>query len=272
MGDFVQVSLEYRTDGTIANVTLTRPDLHNAFNETMIEELRSAFVGFDKHSNVRAVVLSGEGKSFCAGADLNWMKKMVDYTFEQNVEDAHALSRMLSIIAHCPKPVIARIHGAAFGGGVGLIAACDIAVAVESATFCLSEVKLGLLPAVISPFVLKKIGQSNAQRYFMTAERFTAAEAQRIGLVSEVVSDTEALDSTIDGLLSALLANGPEAVSQCKVLIEQVFHTDWDRAVDITTKMIAERRISKEGQEGMKAFLEKRPPNWAQANPSTVKG
>lgn len=272
MGEFVKVSTEQRELGTVARVTLNRPELHNAFNETMIQELHSTFAGFTRHSEVRAVVLQAESKSFCAGADLNWMKKMVDYTFEENIEDAHALAAMLRIIHDCPKPVIARVHGAAFGGGVGLVSACDMAVAVENATFSLSEVKLGLLPAVISPFVLKKIGSGNAHRYFLTAERFIAAEALRIGLIHEVVPDVEALDAKIDALLDTLLVNGPEAVAQCKVLIEKVCHVEWDRAVDITTKMIAERRSSKEGQEGMKAFLEKRPPSWTEVNAPAGKG
>lgn len=282
MGEFVQVSLEQLTGSqsesekqqghSIARVTLARPELHNAFNEAMIAELREAFAGFGKNSDVRAVILSGEGKSFCAGADLNWMKKMVDYSFEQNVDDAHALAAMLKTIYNCPKPVIARVHGPAFGGGVGLIAACDMAVSVESASFCLSEVKLGLLPAVISPFVIKKIGQSAAQRYFLTAERFAAAEALRIGLISEVVPDTDALDAKIVNLVESLAANGPEAVTHCKVLIEKIGNCDWERAVDITTKMIADRRISREGQEGMKAFLEKRPPSWTQTHTPVTKG
>lgn len=258
MADFVRVE----TANGVAKVTLSRSELHNAFNEVMIRELNEAFASFNKDPEVRVVLLQGEGKSFCAGADLNWMKKMVDYTFEQNVEDAQALAKMLRKIYDCPKPVIARIHGPAFGGGVGLIAACDIAVSTETATFCLSEVKLGLLPAVISPFVLKKIGESAARRYFLTAERFSAQEALRIGLICEVVPDEAALDAKIESLLSALKANGPESISHCKVLIEKVTHFDWDRAIDITTKMIAERRASGEGQEGMRAFLEKKPPSW----------
>jgi len=272
MAEFVQVAHEQRELGLIARVTLSRPDLHNAFNEIMIQELHEVFTGFNKQSPVRAVVLQGESRSFCAGADLNWMKKMVDYTFEQNVEDAHALASMLRAIHDCPRPVIARVHGAAFGGGVGLLAACDIAVAVETATFCLSEVKLGLLPAVISPFVLKKISPGNAHRYFLTAERFTAAEALRIGLIHEVAPDIETLDARIDAVLDTLLLNGPDAVAQCKVLIEQVCHTEWSRAVDITTKLIAERRSSREGQEGMKAFLEKREPNWVKRGTPTSSG
>lgn len=268
MAEFVKTSVE----GRVGRVVLSRSDLHNAFNEQMIAELREAFITLGKNHEIRAVVLSAEGKSFCAGADLNWMKKMIDYTFEENVNDAHALSAMLKVIHDCPKPVIARVHGAAFGGGVGLIAACDMAVAVESASFCLSEVKLGLLPAVISPFVLKKIGPGHARRYFVTAERFSAAEALRIGLISEVVADEPALDTGVSKLVDALCANGPEAVTECKVLIQQVWPFDWDRAVDITTKMIAERRASAEGQEGMRSFLEKRSPNWQQANEPAVKG
>jgi methylglutaconyl-CoA hydratase len=276
MGEFVRIDLEQRGDGTVAKVVLNRPDVHNAFNEVMIRELHQAFATLGRQSDVRVIVLAGEGKSFCAGADLNWMQKMVDYTFAENVQDAHGLASMLRTIHACAKPVIARIHGAAFGGGVGLIAACDIAIATEASTFCLSEVKLGLLPAVISPFVLKKIGAGAAHRYFLTAERFTAAEALRLELISEMASDVTALDATIDRLTEAIIANGPEAVSQCKILIEHVCHFEWDRAVDITTKMIAERRASAEGQEGMRAFLDKRSPVWpkphAPAKKAPVKG
>lgn len=242
---------------------MNRPDLHNAFNEVMIRELRDAFTDLGARGDVRAIILAGEGKSFCAGADLNWMKKMIGYSFEENVEDAHALAAMLKVIHDCPKPVIARVHGAAFGGGVGLIAACDMAIAVDSATFSLSEAKLGLLPAVISPFVLKKIGPGAAHRYFLTAERFGTADALRIGLISETAPDAETLDSRIETIIQAILANGPEAVTQCKTLIEGIWHFDWNRAFDLATKMIAEKRISSEGQEGMKAFLEKRSPGWA---------
>jgi methylglutaconyl-CoA hydratase len=265
MAEFVRVEI----DKGVARVALTRSELHNAFNEVMIGELREAFTVLGENSQVRAIVLSGEGKSFCAGADLNWMKKMIGYTFEQNVEDAHVLAGMLKAIHDCPKPVIARVHGAAFGGGVGLIAACDMAVATEAATFSLSEAKLGLLPAVISPFVLQKIGPSAAHRYFLTAERFNAADALRVGLISEIAPDVETLDTRIEATIAAILANGPEAVSQCKVLIDEITHFDWDRAFDIATKMIAEKRISVEGQEGMRAFLEKRSPSWVAGAPVT---
>ncbi|WP_303674645.1 enoyl-CoA hydratase/isomerase family protein [Vampirovibrio chlorellavorus] len=264
MGDFIRIAVEEKASGAIATVTLGRPELHNAFNAPMIAELRDAFTGFGKNSPVRAIVLRGEGKSFCAGADLNWMRQMVDYSFEQNVEDAHALAAMFRAIQQCPKPVIARVHGAAFGGGVGLVAACDMAFATASASFCLSEVKLGLLPAVISPFVLKKIGEAHARRYFLTAEKFSATEAHRIGLLSEALPDEAALDNQLETVLAALCANGPEALAHSKILIEQVCRFDWERAVDITTKLIAERRISAEGQEGMQAFLEKRSPTWVQ--------
>ena len=258
MAEFIVTAI---ADG-VATVTLNRPDLHNAFNEVVIKELAEAFTTLGHDDSVRAILLAGEGKSFCAGADLNWMKKMVDYTFDENVQDARALSDMLKVIHDCPRPVIARVHGAAFGGGVGLIAACDIAVATEAASFSLSEVKLGLLPAVISPFVVRKIGMSASRRYCLTAERFKAAEALRIGLVTEVVSDVVSLDEAVTRITDAIKANGPQAVAICKTLLEKVELFDWGHAVDISTKMIAERRASTEGQEGMKAFLEKRPASW----------
>lgn len=245
-----------------ARITLNRPELHNAFNDEMIRELEATFADVGKSPDVRVVILQAEGKSFCAGADLNWMKRMIDYSFEENVVDALGLARMLKVIHDCPKPVIARVHGAAFGGGVGLIAACDFAVAIETATFALTEVKLGLLPAVISPFVLKKMPASAAQRYFLTAERFDAQEALRTGLIAGVVNTEEELDAWIQDRIKALKANGPEAVSTCKVLINDVLAFQWEAAMRLTSEMIAGRRISEEGQEGMKSFLEKRPPNW----------
>lgn len=267
VSDFITL----RQAGPVAWVTLNRPDLHNAFNEAMIQGLHEAFTALGKEVSVRAIVLAAEGKSFCAGADLNWMKKMVDYTFEENVADAKALAEMLAAIRDCPKPVIARVHGAAFGGGVGLVSACDMAVAVDKATFCLSEVKLGLLPAVISPFVVEKIGLSGARRYALTAERFSAAEALRLGLLSQVVESEEVLNAAIQTLTEAIVANGPEAVAHCKTLLRGVAQAnDWPSARDLTTRMIAERRASAEGQEGMKAFLEKRSPAWNQEATSGV--
>lgn len=262
MGTLVELEILSRPQGRFGSVRLNRPDVHNAFNEQMIQELHAAFTTLGKDASIRAIVLRGTGKSFCAGADLNWMRKMVNYTFTENVQDAHALAAMLRMIHDCPKPVIAAVHGAAFGGGVGLLAACDIVIATENGSFCLSEVKLGLLPAVISPFVLQKIGAGSARRYFLTAERFSAATALEIGLISEVVVDAETLDARIEALVDLIIGNGPEAVAQCKQLLSHLCNHDWNRATDITTKMIAERRASVEGQEGMHAFLEKRSPAW----------
>jgi len=225
--------------------------------------MTAAFGTLGQTADVRAVVLRSEGKSFCAGADVNWMKRMVDFSFEENVQDANILADMLRTIRECPKPVIARVHGAAIGGGVGLVAACDIAVAVPSAIFCLSEVKLGIIPAVISPYVVEKIGMGAMRRYALTAERFDAAEARRIDLIHEVVADAAAMDGWLDARCKDLAANGPEALAMCKQLLREVSAADWDRRQTITTRRIAERRVSPEGQEGLKSFLEKRPPRWA---------
>lgn len=254
----------------IARVTLTRSEIHNAFNDEMINQLVETFQTVGKDESVRVVVLDAEGKSFCAGADLKWMKKMVDYSFEENVVDALGLARMLKTIHDCPKPVIARVHGAAFGGGVGLITACDMAVCLDSVTFALTEVKLGLIPAVISPFLLKKMPASAAHRYFLTAEKFNAQEARRFGIVSEVVSTEAELDAWIDSVIAALKANGPEAVMVSKELISKVINLDWGSAMKVTSEMIASRRISAEGQEGMRSFLEKRPAAWLEASPATT--
>ena len=251
------------TNGRVGTVTLTRPALHNAFNEVVIEALTRVFDEFGRDAGVRAIVLAAEGKSFCAGADIHWMKRMVDYSLEENIADATAMATMLRTIRECPKPVIARIHGAAIGGGVGLVAACDMAVAVSSAVFSLSEVKLGILPAVISPYVMEKIGPGHLRRYGLTAERFDATEARRIGLISEVVDTVEEMDAWVRRICDALLANGLEAVAACKTVLREVQPLDWDAKQRLTVERIAERRVSGEGQEGLKAFLEKRRPNWA---------
>jgi methylglutaconyl-CoA hydratase len=229
----------------------------------MMKELTEAFVAIGSDASARAVVLAGEGKSFCAGADVNWMKRMVDYSFDQNVSDANILAKMLRAIRECPKPTIARVHGAAYGGGVGLIAACDMAVAVRDALFCLSEVKLGIVPAVISPFVLEKMGPGQARRYALTAERFDATEAKRIGLVNEVVETAEQLDAWIGEITKHIMANGPAAVAACKRILSEVAGVAWDQVQARTTQRIAEIRISPEGQEGLKSFLEKRKPKWS---------
>ncbi len=254
--------LRLETELGAAWVALNRPELHNAFNEVMIAEITEAFEDLSRREDVRVIVLAGEGKSFSAGGDVNWMRKMVDYCVEENVRDAGAMAGMLRAIRECPKPVIARVHGAAFGGGVGLTAACDIAVAVESAVFCLSEVKLGIVPAVISPYVMEKIGPGQMRRYGLTAERFSAAEAKSIGLIHEVFADEAQMDGWISKTCESLRANGPKAISAAKRILSEVAGMPWERVQDITTRTIAELRASPEGQEGLLAFLEKRTPNW----------
>ncbi len=258
MADFLKTTIA----GPVATVTLARPELHNAFNDDMMRELTAAFEKYGAAAEVRVIVLASEGKNFCAGADINWMKRMVGYSFEENVADAKVLSRMLRTIRECPRPVICRVQGATYGGGVGLVAACDMSVALQSAGFCLSEVKLGILPAVISPFVLEKIGPGAARRYAITAEVFSAAEAHRIGLLSEVVEAVEEMDAWIAKIAGAIAANGPTALAECKRILSDVSGTHWDHAEDITTKKIAELRVAPEGQEGLRAFLEKRKPGW----------
>lgn len=247
-----------------ARVVLRRADLHNAFNEVMISDITQTFRELGAREDVRVVVLAGEGKSFSAGGDINWMKKMVGYTFEENVKDANAMADMLRAIRECSKPVIARVHGNAFGGGVGLTAACDIAVALESAVFCLSEVKLGIVPAVISPFVLEKIGPGQMRRYGLTAERFSATEARRIGLIHEVFASESQMDDWIAKTCDMLKSNGPKALAAAKQIFTEVAAVPWEKVQEQTTRTIATLRASPEGQEGLRAFLEKRTPNWTQ--------
>jgi methylglutaconyl-CoA hydratase len=259
-------TLEVAIRGDVATVTLARPDVHNAFNETLIADLAAALRALDADSAVRAVVLAGSGRSFCAGADLNWMKRMAGYGHAENVADAMALAAMLHTLATLAKPTIARVHGAAFGGGVGLVAACDIALAAHGATFSLSEARLGLIPATISPYVIEAIGARAARRYFLTAERFDAAEALRIGLVHETVA-ADALDARIAALLDALRAAGPQAQAAAKALIRAVAHRPIDAAVIAdTAERIASARASAEGREGVAAFLGKRRPAWLPAD------
>ncbi len=246
----------------VLTVTLARGELHNAFNEVMIAELTAAFRDASESADVRAVVLAAQGKSFSAGADVHWMKRMVGYAFDENVSDASLMAEMLEAIRDCTKPTIARVHGAVFGGGVGLVAACDMAVAIESAFFCLSEVKLGIAPAVISPFVMEKIGLGRMRRYALTAEPFDANEARLIGLVSGVVPTSDGLDPWIERVCRHIRAAGPKAVAACKSILRQVAGGDACHARKLTTEAIATLRVSDEGQEGLKAFLEKRKPHW----------
>jgi len=246
----------------VATVTLNRPDVRNAFNEHTINELSIAFHELGRNENVRAIVLAANGPAFCAGADLNWMKKMAGYSHEENQADAMQLAQMLRTIYLCPKPVVAKVQGDCYAGGMGLVAACDIAVAVQEANFCLSEVKLGLIPATISPYVIKAMGENAARRYFLTAERFSAQEAQRIGFVHEVVA-ADALDAKVGEVLKALVSNSPNAVKEAKVLVRDVAHRAVDDAMLADTALrIAHIRTSGEGREGVQSFLEKRKPGW----------
>jgi methylglutaconyl-CoA hydratase len=251
----------------IALVALARPEVHNAFNEILIAELTRALAMLDRDAAVRAIVLLGHGKSFCAGADLTWMQRMAGYGHAENLADATALATMLKVLCDLSKPTVARVHGAAFGGGVGLIACCDIAVATHDATFSLSEAKLGLIPATISPYVIEAIGARQARRYFLSAERFTAAEAFRIGLVHDIVPDDE-LDNRINELLGALVVAGPDAQAESKALIRAVAHRPIsDEVIADTAARIAKVRAAPEAKEGVAAFLAKRAPAWVPAPP-----
>ena len=261
MPEFLQVTIA----ASVARVTLNRPDLHNAFNEVLIAEITQSFEELGQRDEVRAIILAGEGKSFCAGADVHWMKKMVGYSLEENIADAQSLARMLRTIHDCPKPVIAYVHGAALGGGTGVVAACDMAVALDSAIFGFTEARLGIIPAVISPYALHKIGAAHARRYFLTAERFTAADAHRIGLVSHVAADRAAADAWLEQIIKEIKSNGPQAVTAAKGLIDDALASTWPNVAGLTAKRIAERRVSDEGQEGLKSFLEKRKPKWAES-------
>jgi methylglutaconyl-CoA hydratase len=254
--------LKIETTGGIGRITLDRPELRNAFDDALIKALHEAFVAMGKDTSVRAVVLAGNGPAFCAGADLNWMKRMAGYGYDENLADARALAGMLAALDRLPKPTIARVHGPVFAGGTGLVAACDIAVGTPEAKFCLSEAKLGLSPATISPYVMRAMGEREARRYFLTAEVFDAPEALRIGMLSMLVPAAE-LDATIDGLLRHLLSGGPQAHAKIKDLIRAVAGRPVEDAlVDDTAKRIAEIRVSPEGKEGIASFLEKRKPKW----------
>lgn len=248
----------------VATVTLNRPDLRNAFNEHAIAELALAFDELGRSDTVRAIVLAANGPAFCAGADLNWMKKMAGYSHEENQEDALRLADMLRTIYLCPKPTVAKVQGDCYAGGMGLVAACDIVVAVDTAGFCLSEVKLGLIPATISPYVIKAMGEQAARRYFLTAERFDALDARRIGFAHEVVA-ADALDSTVAGIAKALVNNSPNAVKEAKTLVRDIVGKTVDDALLLdTASRIAAIRASLEGREGVASFLEKRKPTWLQ--------
>ncbi|AKJ31384.1 enoyl-CoA hydratase/isomerase family protein [Caldimonas brevitalea] len=254
--------LDLQRDGAVVRVFLNRPEVRNAFNDATIAELTRTFQDLGADDSVRAIVLGGHGKAFCAGADLHWMRAMADYTWEQNQADATRLAEMLWTLYRCPHPIVGRVHGDCYAGGVGLAAVCDVLLAADVAQFCLSEAKLGLLPATISPYVIRAMGARAAQRYFVTAERFPAAEAQRIGLVHEVCG-VDTLDARVDTVVQAIAANGPQAVKANKRLVQDVAGTPLtaDLRAD-TARRIADVRASDEGREGLRAFLEKRAPAW----------
>ena len=256
------MNLIVEKNGGIGRVTLNRPDVRNAFDDALIGSLAQAFAELGGDASVKLVVLAGNGPAFCAGADLNWMKRMAGYGYEENLRDARALADMLATLDGLDKPSIARVHGPAFAGGTGLVAACDIAVGTPEAKFCFSEAKLGLSPATISPYVMRSIGARAASRYFLTAEVFDAQEALRIGMLSALVPAAE-LDATVDALAQHLLAGGREAHARIKDLIRQVAGQPIDDMLKAdTARRIAEIRASPEGKEGIAAFLEKRKPKW----------
>ena len=244
-----------------ATVTLNRPEVHNAFDDVLIAQLTETFESLGKRADVRVVLLAANGKSFSAGADLGWMRRMANYSEAENRADAEQLARLIHVLDALPKPTVARVQGAAIGGGVGLVAACDVAIASEAASFALSEVRLGLIPAIISPYVIGAIGPRQARRYMLTAERFDAVEAKRIGLVHQAVPAVE-LDVAVDAVVAALLLGGPEAVRESKALARDVGGSPDDATRADTARRIARLRASPEGKEGVSSFLEKRKPRW----------
>lgn len=250
----------------VATLTIDRPDVHNAFNEQLIAELTAALRALDRDDDVRVIVLTGAGKSFCAGADLQWMQRMAGFSPAQNLADAKKLARMLAMLNRISKPTVARVSGAVYGGGVGLVACCDVGIGADDAVFALSEVRLGLIPATISPYVIEAIGARNTRRYFVTGERFSAAKALQLGLLHETAPSAE-LDARVEEICRQLLAAGPRAQAEAKALIRAVAHRPIDAGVlTDTSRRIARLRASPEGKEGVEAFLAKRKPSWLPAN------
>ncbi len=255
-------TLDVERDGAVARVWLNRPEVRNAFNDDVVAELRTTFEALGAAADLRAIVLGGRGKAFCAGADLGWMRRMADYTWEQNRADAQALADMLWAAYRCPVPVVGRVHGDCYAGAVGLAAVCDVLVASDAATFCLSEARLGLLPATISPYVICALGEQASRRYFTTAERFSAAEAHRLGFV-HALATADTLDAAVDAIVEALVGNGPAATRACKELVQDVAGRPIDAALRAdTARRIADIRATDEGKEGVHSFLQKRKPGW----------
>ena len=254
-------TLRYERKDRIGRITFSRPEVHNAFNNRMIEELYELFEKIKRDKGVRAVVLTGEGKSFCAGADLKWMRAVKDYNFEKNFSESLQLAEVFNMIYSCPKPVIGRINGAAIGGGTGFVAVCDISIASSSAVFSFSEVKIGLVPACISPYVVKRVGEGRTREFFLTGERLSAERACQAGLINKV-TEPEQLDDAVDEMLNQIMSSGPDALACCKELLSTIAELNMQDAKVHTAKVIANLRKSDEGQEGMDAFLNKRKPNW----------
>jgi methylglutaconyl-CoA hydratase len=260
--------LKIDIEKNLAFVVLDRPGVHNAFNDELVKQITGAFMELGQRNDIRVIVLCANGKSFCAGADLNWMKRMVQYSHEENLEDARAVGRMFLAIAKCPKPVIARVHGAALGGGAGLVAACDIGIAIESVQFGFTEVKLGIIPAIISPFVIAKIGPGRAREFFITGERFLAPVAMSMGLIQHVVSHELALDALVNSKISQILTSAPCAIAAAKELVASVAAQNLEKSLEFAAEAIARSRAGAEGQAGMKAFLERQKPPWIEKNNS----
>lgn len=251
----------------VARVFLNRPEVRNAFNGAVIGELTAAFLQLGTDSELRAIVLGGHGKAFCAGADLEWMRAMADFTWDENRTDAQALADMLWAIYRCPVPIVGRIHGDCYAGGVGLAAVCDVVIAAKDISFCLSEARLGLIPATIGPYVIRALGEQAARRYFVTAERFDARTAKALGLVHETV-DAEAIDAKVDEIVAALVGNGPAALRACKRLVQDFAGKPIDDALRTdSVRRIAGVRASIEGKEGVQSFLSKRAPAWLATSP-----
>ncbi|HDL02067.1 MAG TPA: enoyl-CoA hydratase/isomerase family protein [candidate division Zixibacteria bacterium] len=254
-------TIKYIKEGKVGNIIFNRPKIHNAFNSLVIDEMLQLFDLLEKDSDLRVIVITGEGKSFCAGADLNWMRSVVNQSFEENLIESNRLAELFYKVYSFKLPVIGKINGAAIGGGTGFVAVCDIAIAAESAKFSFSEVKIGVVPACIGPYVIKKMGEGKARELFITGERMLAKRAFEVGLVNKFVEDDK-LDSAVDELVHTIISSGPEAVSMAKKLVSEVPSMSPEQFKPYTAEMIAKLRISDEGQEGMDAFLNKRKPKW----------
>lgn len=254
-------TIRVERDGPVAKIVLNRPSIRNAFNDTMIQELRDALGSLQGDTGLRVVILTGEGSAFCAGADLHWMRRVVDYTREENYEDSLKLAHLMRELYSFDRPVVGRINGPAIGGGTGLVAVCDIAIAADTAVFSFSEVKIGLVPAAISPYVLKRVGERYGREYFLTGKRLSAQEALASGLVNRVVSP-ENLDTEVASYVDSLITSGPRALATCKRMVRMVADMPLEEAGPATAEMITDLRMSEEGQEGMRAFLERRKPSW----------